>query len=106
MAGAVAGAVLLVLIHGTWLLIPFGILAVLLPFGRSRNYGLLSAFLTPLVVVVLIDLLSPAGWRLAEDRLIDTPPRTRPGSATYPAEIDGRAGGTRTRDLVHPKHAR
>jgi uncharacterized membrane protein YccC len=69
--GAVAGAVLLVLIHGTWLLIPFGILAALLPFGRSRNYGLLSTFLTPLVVV-LIDLLGPAGWRLAEDRLIDT----------------------------------
>jgi uncharacterized membrane protein YccC len=69
--GAVAGAVLLVLVHGTWLLIPFGILAALLPFGRSRNYGLLATFLTPLVVV-LIDLLGPAGWRLAEDRLIDT----------------------------------
>jgi uncharacterized membrane protein YccC len=70
-AGAVAGAVLLIAVHGTWLLIPFAVLAALLPFGRSRNYGLLSAFLTPLVVV-LIDLLSPAGWRLAEDRLIDT----------------------------------
>ena len=46
-------------------------LAALLPFGRSRNYGLLATFLTPLVVV-LIDLLSPGGWRLAEDRLIDT----------------------------------
>ncbi len=69
--GAVAGAVLLVLVHGTWLLIPFGILAALLPFGRSRNYGLLATFLTPLVVV-LIDLLGPAGWQLAEDRLIDT----------------------------------
>jgi uncharacterized membrane protein YccC len=69
--GAVAGAVLLVLVHGTWLLIPFGVLAALLPFGRSRNYGLLATFLTPLVVV-LIDLLGPAGWRLAEDRLIDT----------------------------------
>jgi uncharacterized membrane protein YccC len=69
--GAVAGAVLLVLVHGAWLLIPFGILAALLPFGRSRNYGLLSTFLTPLVVV-LIDLLAPAGWQLAEDRLVDT----------------------------------
>jgi uncharacterized membrane protein YccC len=69
--GAVAGAVLLVLVHGTWLLIPFGVLAALLPYGRSRNYGLLATFLTPLVVV-LIDLLSPAGWQLAEDRLIDT----------------------------------
>ncbi len=70
-AGAVAGAALLVLVHGTWLLIPFAVLAALLPYGRSRNYGLLATFLTPLVVV-LIDLLSPAGWRLAEDRLIDT----------------------------------
>jgi uncharacterized membrane protein YccC len=69
--GAVAGAVLLVLIHGTWLLIPLAVLAALLPYGRSRNYGLLATFLTPLVVV-LIDLLSPAGWQLAEDRLIDT----------------------------------
>jgi uncharacterized membrane protein YccC len=69
--GAVAGAVLLVLVHGTWLLIPFAVLAALLPYGRSRNYGLLATFLTPLVVV-LIDLLSPAGWRLAEERLIDT----------------------------------
>jgi uncharacterized membrane protein YccC len=47
------------------------VLAALLPFGRSRNYGLLATFLTPLVVV-LIDLLNPGGWRLAEDRLIDT----------------------------------
>jgi len=69
--GAVAGAVLLVLVHGTWLLIPFAVLAALLPFGRSRNYGLLATFLTPLVVV-LIDLLNPGGWRLAENRLIDT----------------------------------
>src|SRR5579863_936462 len=70
-AGAVAGAVLLVLVHGAWLLIPFTVLAALLPYGRSRNYGLLATFLTPLVVV-LIDLLSPIGWRLAEDRLVDT----------------------------------
>jgi uncharacterized membrane protein YccC len=69
--GAVAGAVLLVLVHGSWLLIPFAVLAALLPYGRSRNYGLLSTFLTPLVVV-LIDLLAPAGWQLAEDRLVDT----------------------------------
>ncbi len=69
--GAVAGAVLLALVHGTWLLIPFAVLATLLPYGRKRNYGLMTTFLTPLVVV-LIDLLSPVGWRLAEDRLIDS----------------------------------
>jgi uncharacterized membrane protein YccC len=69
--GAVAGAVLLILVKGPWLLIPFAVLAALLPYGRSRNYGLLATILTPLVVV-LIDLLSPAGWGLAGDRLIDT----------------------------------
>jgi len=69
--GAVAGAVLLVLVHGTWLLIPLAVLAALLPYGRSRNYGLFATLLTPLVVV-LIDLLAPAGWRLAEERLLDT----------------------------------
>ncbi len=69
--GAVLGAVLLAAIHGLPLLIPFAVLAALLPYGRSRNYGLLATFLTPLVVI-LIDLLSPGGWRLAEDRLIDT----------------------------------
>jgi len=69
--GAVAGAVLLVLFHGAWLLVPFGVLAALLPYGRSRNYGLLATFLTPLVVV-LVDLLKPVGWRLAGDRLVDT----------------------------------
>ena len=69
--GAVVGAVLLELVHGAWLLLPFGVLAALLPYGRNRNYGLLATFLTPLVVV-LVDLLNPVGWRLAEDRLIDT----------------------------------
>jgi hypothetical protein len=69
--GAVVGAVLLELFHGAWLLIPFGVLAALLPYGRNRNYGLLATFLTPLVVV-LVDLLSPIGWRLASERLVDT----------------------------------
>jgi uncharacterized membrane protein YccC len=71
MLGAVVGAILLVLVHGVWLLIPFAVLAGLLPLGRSRNYGLLAVFLTPLVVV-LISLLKPGGWHLAGDRLLDT----------------------------------
>ncbi len=70
-AGAVAGAVLLAAGHGTWLLIPLAVLAALLPYARSRNYGLFATVLTPLVVI-LIDLLNPAGWRLAADRLTDT----------------------------------
>jgi uncharacterized membrane protein YccC len=70
--GAVAGAIILAVVpYGPWLLIPFAVLAALLPYARSVNYGLLSTFLTPLVVV-LIDLLDRGGWRLAEARLIDT----------------------------------
>jgi len=70
--GALIGTVILAIVpYGTWLLIPFAVLAALLPYGRSRNYGLMSTFLTPLVVV-LIDLLDRGGWHLAEARLIDT----------------------------------
>jgi uncharacterized membrane protein YccC len=70
--GAVLGAVILVTVpYGPWLLLPFGVLAALVPFARARNFGLVATFLTPLVVL-LIDLLDPVGWRLAEARLIDT----------------------------------
>ena len=70
--GAVVGAVILAIVpYGPWLLLPFGVFAALLPFARARNFGLVATFLTPLVVL-LIDLLEPSGWRLAEDRLIDT----------------------------------
>jgi uncharacterized membrane protein YccC len=70
--GAVLGAVILAAIpFGPWLLLPFGILAALLPYGKARNFGLSATFLTPLVVL-LIDLLHPTGWRLAADRAIDT----------------------------------
>ena len=96
--GAVAGAVLLVLVHGTWLLIPFAVLAALLPYGRSRNYGLLATFLTPLVVV-LIDLLTPAGWRLGEDGSGGggaLPARSRMRRSTYRALADLRTEFQRT----------
>jgi uncharacterized membrane protein YccC len=70
--GAVLGAVILVLIPGgPLLLIPCAVFAALLPYGRDRNWGLFSTFLTPLVVL-LIDLLQRVGWALALDRLIDT----------------------------------
>jgi uncharacterized membrane protein YccC len=70
--GAVIGAIILAIVpYGLWLLIPFAVLAALLPYGQRRNYGLFSTFQTPLVVV-LIDLLDRAGWRLAEARLVDT----------------------------------
>jgi len=70
--GAVAGAVILAAVpYGPFLLIPCAVLAPLLPYGRIRNFGLFSIFLTPLVVV-LIDLLARTGWTLAENRLMDT----------------------------------
>jgi hypothetical protein len=70
--GALLGAVIIALVpYGPWLLIPFGVLAALLPYGKSRSFGLTATFLTPFVVL-LIDLLSPGGWRLAEERLLDT----------------------------------
>jgi uncharacterized membrane protein YccC len=67
----VGAAILAIVPYGPWLLLPFGVLAALLPYARARNFGLVATFLTPLVVL-LIDLLDQSGWRLAEARLIDT----------------------------------
>jgi uncharacterized membrane protein YccC len=70
--GAGLGAVILVLVpYGPWLLVPFALLAALLPYGRARSFGLAAVFLTP-VVVLLTDILTHTGWKLAEDRLLDT----------------------------------
>jgi uncharacterized membrane protein YccC len=70
--GAVLGAAILAVVpYGGLLLIPAAPLAAGIPYGRSRNYGLMSAFFTPLVVL-LIDLSTDTGWRLAEARLVDT----------------------------------
>jgi hypothetical protein len=41
-------------------------LAAAQPYGRLRNFGLGATFMTP-VVVLLIDLLAPAGWRLPKN---------------------------------------
>jgi uncharacterized membrane protein YccC len=46
------------------------VFALALPYGQNRNYGLFTVFFAPLVVL-LIDLLSNDGWRLASARLID-----------------------------------
>ena len=63
--GAVLGAIILIIIPaGPLLLIPLAVFAGLLPYGRDRNWGLFSTFLTPLVVI-LIDLLQRTGWPLA-----------------------------------------
>jgi uncharacterized membrane protein YccC len=52
------------------LLVPVVVLAALLPFGMSRNYGLFLLFLTPLLIV-LIDTWGPSGLAVAEGRLVD-----------------------------------
>jgi uncharacterized membrane protein YccC len=71
-AGAVLGAVILAAVpYGPWLLLPMAVLAAGQPYGRLRNFGLGATFMTPLVVL-LIDLLAPAGWRLPAERLVDT----------------------------------
>ena len=70
--GAVLGAVILAAVpYGPWLLFPMAVLAAGQPYGRLRNFGLGATFMTPLIVL-LIDLLAPAGWRLPEERLVDT----------------------------------
>jgi uncharacterized membrane protein YccC len=70
--GAVLGAVILAAVpYGPWLLFPMAVLAAGQPYGRLRNFGLGATFMTPLIVL-LIDLLAPAGWRLPEQRLVDT----------------------------------
>lgn len=70
--GALFGALLLALVpHGPGLIACIAVLAAILPAASARHYGLFSAFLTPMVVL-LIDLLDPEGWSLLTARLIDT----------------------------------
>jgi uncharacterized membrane protein YccC len=101
-AGALLGAVILVAVpYGPWLLIPLGVLAALLPYGQARNFGLTATFMTP-VVVLQTDLLAPLGWRLAEDRLIDSVIGClvalvvgyAPWPASWRAHLPGRFAGT------------
>lgn len=64
-------AVVAVVPHGPWLLLPMAVLAFAFPYGRSLNYGLLSTFITPLVLL-LIDFGARVDGRVALDRLLDT----------------------------------
>jgi uncharacterized membrane protein YccC len=70
--GAELGAVILAAVpYGPWLLIPMAVLAAGQPYARLRNFGLGATFMTPLIVL-LIDLLANTGWRLPEQRVVDT----------------------------------
>ncbi|MEO3807775.1 FUSC family protein [Sphaerisporangium sp. B11E5] len=70
--GALIGtAVLTVVPVGPGLVVAIAVFAALLPYGQQRNWGMMSTFQAPLVVL-LVDLLTHAGPRLALIRLEDT----------------------------------
>jgi uncharacterized membrane protein YccC len=64
-------AVLSVLPHDAWVLVPMAAFAALLPWARDTNFGLFSVFQTP-VIILLLDLALPAGAGLVAARLTDT----------------------------------
>ncbi|MFC6082592.1 FUSC family protein [Sphaerisporangium aureirubrum] len=70
--GALIGTVVLIAVpFGPWLLVAIAVFAALLPYGQQRNWGMMTTFQAPLVVL-LVDLLTHAGPRLALIRLVDT----------------------------------
>ncbi|GAA3036068.1 FUSC family protein [Streptosporangium longisporum] len=71
-AGTLIGTLMLVVVpYGMPLLVPVAVCAALLPYGVQRNWGLLSAFQAPLVLL-LVDLLTRGGPGLGVIRLVDT----------------------------------
>ncbi|UVS76520.1 FUSC family protein [Actinokineospora sp. UTMC 2448] len=71
-AGVLLGAALLAADPPAWLLVPIvAAVALCLPIGQVRNYGMFSTFVTPLVIVQL-DLANAGEWSLVGARLLDT----------------------------------
>jgi uncharacterized membrane protein YccC len=72
LVGVLIGAVVLALVPpGPLLLLPVALFAFLFPFGSSRNFGMLSTFLTPLTLL-LVEFAGGGGAGLASSRLVDT----------------------------------
>jgi uncharacterized membrane protein YccC len=72
LVGVLIGGVVLALVPpGPLLLIPLAVFAFLFPFGSSRNFGMLSTFLTPLTLL-LVEFAGAGGVGLASARLLDT----------------------------------
>ncbi|MGW5050693.1 FUSC family protein [Actinokineospora sp. NPDC004072] len=70
--GVLLGAALLAAEPPAWLLVLIvAVVALCLPIGQVRNYGMLSTFVTPLVIVQL-DLANAGEWSLVGARLLDT----------------------------------
>ncbi|MGC5013421.1 FUSC family protein [Streptosporangium sp. DT93] len=72
LAGTLVGTLMLLVVpYGALLLVPVAVCAALLPYGVQRNWGLVSAFQAPLVLL-LVDLLTRGGPGLGVVRLVDT----------------------------------
>ncbi|MEU8378538.1 FUSC family protein [Streptosporangium sp. NPDC048865] len=72
LVGTLIGTVVLLLVpYGPLLLVPVAVCAALLPYGLQRNWGLMSTFQAPLVLL-LVDLLTRGGPGLGGIRLVDT----------------------------------
>ncbi|MGX7823531.1 FUSC family protein [Actinokineospora sp. 24-640] len=71
-AGVLLGAAVLAIDPSPWLLVLIvAVVAIGLPIGQVRNYGMFSTFVTPLVIVQL-DLANAGEWGLVGARLLDT----------------------------------
>ncbi len=70
--GVLLGAGVLALAPPQWVLVVLmAVVALGLPVGQVRNYGMFSTFVTPLVLVQL-DLARAGDWGLVGARLLDT----------------------------------
>lgn len=70
--GVLIGALVILVDPPAWaLMLLVACLAGLLPIGLARNYGLFSAFVTPLVIMQL-DITNAGEWDLVGTRLVDT----------------------------------
>lgn len=71
-AGVAIGAVALGFgVHGWALVVLIGLFAGGVAIGKVRNYGILSAFVTPLIILQA-DLSTNGTWSVAMARLVDT----------------------------------
>jgi uncharacterized membrane protein YccC len=70
--GVLLGSALLAVVpHNGWVLLPMAAAAALLPWARNANFGLFSVFQTPLIIL-LLELAAPGGPGLVGARLVDT----------------------------------
>jgi uncharacterized membrane protein YccC len=72
MVGVVAGSVVLATGTRGWLLVVLvAVFAAGVPIGKTRNFGIQAAFITPLIIVQM-DLTTRGDWEVVFARLLDT----------------------------------